>query len=57
MHQYGLLLQPSIESAQFLRPDSDVDAGGWTPTPSSPTTLFDKLDEETASDTDYISEL
>ncbi len=41
---------------QFLRPDSDVDAGGWTPTPSSPTTLFDKLDEVTPSDTDFITE-
>ncbi len=43
-------------AGQFLRPDSDIDAAGWTPTPSSPTTLFDKIDEVTASDTDYISE-
>lgn len=40
---------------QFARPDADVAATGWTPTPSSPTTLYDKLDETTASDTDYIS--
>jgi hypothetical protein len=43
--------------AQFLRPDSDISVGGWTPTPSSPTTLFDKIDEDTASDADYISEV
>ncbi len=41
---------------QSLRPDSDLVVAGWTPTPSSPTTLFDKIDEVTASDTDYISE-
>jgi hypothetical protein len=45
-----------IAGTQSLRPDSDITVGGWTPTPSSPTTLFDKIDEVTASDTDYISE-
>ncbi len=49
-------LELAAVAVQFLRPDNDVDAGGWAPTPSSPTTLFDKIDEVTASDTDYISE-
>ncbi len=51
-----LLLPSGAAAVQFLRPDSDITVGGWTPTPSSPTTLFDKVDEVTASDTDYISE-
>lgn len=46
-----------IREVQYLRPDADVSIGGWTPTPSSPTTLFDKLDEVIASDLDYITEL
>ncbi|MEE9415757.1 MAG: hypothetical protein V3V01_10770 [Acidimicrobiales bacterium] len=40
---------------QIARPVSDQAAGAWTPTPSSPTTLFDKIDEAVASDADYIS--
>jgi hypothetical protein len=40
---------------QFSRPSADVAVGGWVPTPGTPTTLFDKLDETTPSDTDYIS--
>jgi len=35
--------------AQFARPDSDVTVGGWTPTP-----LYEKIDEATPSDADYI---
>jgi hypothetical protein len=35
--------------AQFARPDSDVSAGSWTATP-----LWQKIDEETASDADII---
>ena len=57
--QFGELpfvFHPALAVPQFLRPDSDVAVGGWTPTPTSPTTLFDKIDEVTASDTDYISE-
>ena len=41
--------------AQFGRPDGDILLGSWSPYPSSPTTLFDKIDEETPNnDTDYI---
>lgn len=42
-------------TSTYLRPVSDITVGDWVPTPSSPTTLFDKLDETTASDTDYIT--
>lgn len=41
--------------AQFGRPDGDISVGLWSPYPSSPTTLFDKIDEVTPNgDTDYI---
>lgn len=40
---------------QLLRPSSDVSTGPWTPTPSSPATLADKIDEATPDDADYIS--
>jgi hypothetical protein len=41
--------------AQIARPDSDVVVGSWSPYPASPTTLWDKLDEETKNDdTDYM---
>lgn len=40
---------------QFGRPDSDISVGSWNPFPASPTTLFDKINEETPNgDTDYI---
>lgn len=39
---------------QFLRPSSDISTGAWQPNPSSPATLYDKIDEETADDADYI---
>ena len=35
---------------QFARPDSDITVGGWTITP-----LFQKLDEVTRSDADFIT--
>jgi len=41
-------------AAQKGRPDADLAAGGWTPTPSSPSTLYDKIDESAADDADYI---
>ena len=42
--------------AQIGRPDSDVSVGSWSPYPADPTTLHDKIDEETPNgDTDYIS--
>lgn len=44
-----------VVSATYLRPISDITLGDWTPTPTSPTTLFDKLDETVASDAEYIS--
>jgi len=40
---------------QIARPDEDVSAGTWTPSPSSPATLFDKIDEATPDDADFIS--
>lgn len=41
--------------AQIARPDSDISLGSWSPYPVDPTTLFDKIDEETPNgDTDYI---
>lgn len=42
-------------STSYLRPSSDISPGDYAPTPSSPTTLYDKLDEATPSDTDYVS--
>lgn len=40
---------------QFGRPDSDISVGAWSPYPADPTTLFDKINEETPNgDTDYI---
>lgn len=48
-----ILTQPV--TTQFSRPASDLATGGWAPTPSSPTTLFDKIDESIADDADYIS--
>lgn len=41
--------------AQVARPDADVSAGAYTPTPSSPATLFDKVDEAVADDADFFS--
>ncbi len=38
----------------FARPDGDITVGNWTPTPSSPTTLWDKLDETPFVDTDFV---
>ena len=49
-------MELAASAIQQLRPDSDIVVGDWEPTPSSPTTLFDKIDEVIASDTDYISE-
>jgi hypothetical protein len=40
---------------QFGRPASDIALGNYVPTPASPTTGFDKLDEVTPSDADYVS--
>lgn len=40
---------------QIGRPDSDISLGSWSPYPTDPTTLFDKIDEETPNDdVDYI---
>jgi hypothetical protein len=38
--------------AQFARPSSDVSAGSWTP--STGTTLWETLDETSASDSDFV---
>lgn len=41
--------------AQIGRPNSDISVGSWSPYPADPTTLFDKIDEETPNDdSDYI---
>lgn len=40
---------------QFSRPDSDITVGGWNPNPVTPATLWDKIDETSPNDTDYIS--
>lgn len=37
--------------AQFARPSSDVSAGSWTPSTGS--TLYETIDETSASDADY----
>lgn len=39
---------------QSLVPDADNAANGWQPSPASPATLFDKIDETSADDNDYI---
>jgi hypothetical protein len=38
--------------AQYARPDSDVSSGSWSPSTGS--TLYECIDEETPSDADYI---
>lgn len=38
--------------AQYARPDSDVTVSGWTPSTGS--TLYECIDESSASDADYI---
>ena len=43
-------------TGQFLRPDADITVAGWQPFPSSPTTLFDKIDETVPDASDYIFE-
>lgn len=41
--------------SQFLRPSSDISLGSWTPFPSTPSTLWDKIDETIPdNDTTYI---
>jgi hypothetical protein len=42
-------------AVQTARPASDISLGNFVPTPASPTTGFDKLDEVTPSDADYVS--
>jgi hypothetical protein len=38
---------------QFMRPDADLTATGWTPEPASPATLYDKVNDQSTST--YIS--
>jgi len=41
--------------SQFGRPNGDITVGSWSPFPSSPTTLWDKIDEQFRNgNTDYI---
>lgn len=40
--------------AQYARPDSDITVANWAPVPSSPTTRYDKVDEVSPADGDYV---
>lgn len=40
---------------QHQRPSADVSMSGWSPTPGTPTTLYDKLNEAIVDDSTYIS--
>lgn len=51
---YGVRIGGTTSANQVIVPTSDVSTGAWIPIPSSPTTLYDKIDETTASWTDYI---
>jgi hypothetical protein len=58
---YAMLLPPqpvlgraALVLVQLASPVSDVSAGGWTPIPATPPTLYDKIDEASADDADYI---
>lgn len=42
-------------AVQIQRPVADVLTVGWSPTPGSPSTAFDKVDEIVADDADYVS--
>jgi hypothetical protein len=48
----GIWTTLSGAALRFARPSSDLSAGAWTP--STGAVLYAMLDEETASDTDYI---
>jgi hypothetical protein len=56
------ILQPSLPMARWLSvvpiqiayPVSDVSTGDWAPVPATPPTLYDKIDEASADDADYI---
>jgi hypothetical protein len=39
----------SVLKLQFIRPDADITATGWTPEPTSPTTLYDKVNDLSVS--------
>ena len=41
-----------VTAGQYARPNADVSTGGWTP--STGTTLYDKIDDPSADATDYI---
>jgi len=53
---FGPLLQggAQTQAVSISRPSSDVLTTGWTGTPDN-TTLFNNVDEVSASDTDYIT--
>lgn len=42
-------------NTQKIYPTNDISLGSWTPTPSTPTTLYDKIDETTLDTADYIT--
>lgn len=46
--------EPAGTTGQFARPASDVADGGWLNEAASNVNLFESINEETASDTDYI---
>ncbi len=39
----------SLLLLQFIRPDADLAAAGWTAFPTSPTTLYDKVNDQSGS--------
>lgn len=47
------LWAPSVASVTIYRPGSDISVGGWTATGAA--SLFDAINEVSASDTDYIT--
>jgi hypothetical protein len=54
-----LQLQPGaggafLEPRQRIAPSADVITTGWSAVPNSPSSLYDKIDEDTTSTDDYI---
>ena len=44
------------ETGNIARPNADISVASWTPTPSSPATLYDKIDEASVNDGDFITD-
>ena len=50
----AIALKPTAATGQFARPSSDVADGSWLNESASNVNLYASIDEETASDADYI---